>query len=314
MTTSKSIIRLKSRAVLAVTIFLWTATPINSVTAAVIAGPIASPATTPLEYYRGAVSRLRSLPIEPYLSYDMYQQRDTSTLTEEIRQRLSDHVSWTRVIETHRWGHWTVGEVEIGRHYLVPNAFLASPRGATEPASGQLPTFGSGDGDLKTIASVTAVSRDYSVRLLDLEQLPGCGLTAHLALTPIGDPERYNIREMWVRTSDFMLCRAIYRSHLFEVTGDHLQDVLVVDAVLGEDGTIASWHSIYTFGATPFGMTSLGDGVTEVDGTFSRLEWSDDLPSYYFDETLWNEHTRMSPAEDSAPRPEKVEPAPPPVR
>jgi hypothetical protein len=58
------------------------------------------------------------------------------------------------------------------------------------------------DGTLKTLATVRVVSRVYDVRLAGEEPIDGYPCF-HLTLTPLGNPGRYRLRDLWVDESNY---------------------------------------------------------------------------------------------------------------
>jgi len=242
---------------------------------------LAAAVSTATGYYDRALARLDLMPSGPYAEYAMHQVKPGMSLTEEVRERREDRASWNLITQVDRWPRKRVGEVDIGRHYLIPDAFLplVTPT-VRRQASGVLPDLGRDAGVATTAASAQPLH--YDVRLIGLEQLDGCGYAAHLGLDPIGDAETYNVREIWVRAGDGTLCRAIYRSYLFELQGASAKIRTIVDARVNDLGLITSWRSRYT----------LGRSTLPLDGTFSAVAWSAEQPAYYFDQHLWDAHQR----------------------
>lgn len=237
-------------------------------------------------YLLHALARLDDVPSGPYAAYSMHQGRPGMSLTYEVRERRDDRASWNLVTQVDRWPRKRIGQVDLGRHYLIPDAFLPLPTVTVRrQASGILPDLGRDAGP----AAGTAPVLHYDVRLIAMEQLDGCGTAAHLGLDPIGDAETYNVREVWVRASDGALCRAIYRSYLFEPQGESANVRLIVDARVNDLGLITSWRSHYTIGRNTFPL----------DGTFSDVVWSPSQPDYYFDRQLWEAHQRGAQASPS---------------
>lgn len=231
-------------------------------------------------YYLQALARLDRMPSGAYAEYAMYQEKPGMSFTYEVRERRADRASWNLVTQVDHWRKH-VGQVDIGRHFLIPDAFLPLYGPAVRrQTTGVLP-------DLGREAGTAPDALHYAVHLIGVERLDGCGDAAHLGLDPIGDAETYNVREVWVRTGDGALCRAIYRSYLFEAIGDASRIPLVVDARVDELGLIASWRSRYAVGRQTFPL----------DGSFSAVVWSASQPDYYFDRHLWE--TR--PASGTAP-------------
>jgi len=231
-------------------------------------------------YYLQALARLDRMPSGPYAEYAMHEVKPGMSFTYEVRERRADRASWNLVTQVDRWRKH-VGLVDIGRHFLVPDAFLPLYGPAVRrQATGVLPDLGRDAGAATTVLH-------YDVRLIGLERLDGCGEAAHLGLDPIGDAETYNVREVWVRTGDGALCRAIYRSYLFEPVGDVSRIPTIVDARLDDLGLITTWRSRYAVDRRTFPL----------DGSFSAVIWSAGQPDYYFDRHLWESR----PASGTAP-------------
>lgn len=74
----------------------------------------------------------------------------------------------------------------------------------TLPSPDAPPAF---NGGLKTIAAVTSNTRDYDVRYAGSETIDGepC---YHLQLTPLRDPSKYRLRELWVAQSSYAPAQA----------------------------------------------------------------------------------------------------------
>ena len=224
------------------------------------------------------------MPSGPYAEYSMHQVKPGMSFTYEVRERRDDRASWNLVVQVDRWRK-RVGQVDIGRHYLTPDAFLPlATMTVRRQANGVLPNLGGSAGS--SAAAGTAPALHYDIRLIDVVQLDGCGYAAHLGLDPLGDGETYNVREMWVRASDGALCRAVYRSYLFEPQGEDSKIRTIVDARLNDLGLVTSWQSHYVLGRKTFPL----------DGTFSDAIWSSAQPAYYFDQRLWSAHQREAQA------------------
>jgi len=237
---------------------------------------LAAAVSTATGYYDRAVARLDLMPSGPYAEYAMYQFKPEASLTYEVRERRDDRASWNLITQVDRWPRKRIGQVDIGRHFLIPDAFLPLHNTTVRrQASGVLPDLGR-----EPAATGIAPVLHYDIHLIELTQLDGCGYAAHLGLDPIGDAETYNVREVWVRTTDGALCRAIYRSYLFEAQGSSTKIRTIVDARVNDLGLITSWRSHYM----------VGRGTYPLDGTFSAVVWSAEQPAYYFDQHLWDAH------------------------
>lgn len=242
----------------------------------VTAADSASAQASAEELYVGAVTRLASIAQQPYLEYTMAdlqtrEGRTLATFTRSIVERRSDRESWNEYTggTLHK-----VGYLENGRHYLIPDAFLPY-RNESAPA-GVLPTFDTPDpATPRTIATVhSAIS--YDVTLVGEESLDDCGPVAHLKLRPRHSPDRYNVREMWVRRSDLRLCKAVFASRLFQEQGHGTPYPTIDTVTLDKNGLIASWSSfiqIHLLIAT----------YAVVDtGTFTGVAWKTQEPQALF--------------------------------
>jgi hypothetical protein len=246
--------------------------------------------------YQRSLARLHALPQQPYIEYTMSQSNGSpddsarSTLVEIVIERRADRTSWNAV---EGGNSLPVNGVLIGRHFLIPDMFLrAGPIGPTvEEGAGALPQLDDvatpppNAEPLKTIATVgTRPSHRYNIAVGDQQNIPNCGTVTHLILRPTGDPEFDNVRELWIRTSDAVMCKVRYTSKLFEVRHTSIANSLDVTATLNEDGLVTSWTSSgHVYMPVP-GYSTVGDG------TFTSYLWKDAEPEYLFDEKLWVAH------------------------
>ena len=198
------------------------------------------------------------------------------TWVQEVVERRADRASWNKITggNLHK-----IGEVSIGRHYLIPDAFLPY-RNESVPV-GVLPGLDAND-DItpRTIASVHS-KLSYVITLLGDETLENCGVAAHLKLTPRRDPQRYNIRDMWVRPSDFRLCKAVFASLLYQDSTQGHSSKSVDTAELDENGLITSFSLFAQM------HLIVATNAFEDDGTFSHVSWAEDKPAYLFDYEAW---------------------------
>jgi hypothetical protein len=61
---------------------------------------------------------------------------------------------------------------------------------------------------LPTIAVVVARPVHYRISLADELTSPGCARAYHLTLVPISNPDRNNLRDLWVDEATFQICKA----------------------------------------------------------------------------------------------------------
>jgi hypothetical protein len=265
--------------------------------------PTSTPSATDI-YYR-ALAHLKELSSAPYVEYVMRQVNTTIdgrivlSIDESVRERRRDRASWNLVTARSAGPRaWSIGDVTIGQHYLVPDAFLpllisrVQTKCCPAEANEMMPGFAKPeDQSLQTNATVPAVASPiYAVIFLGWADLADCGKVAHLGLRSLHDPERYNVRELWVRTSDDVLCKAIYNSHLYR--DQRYRDPpgsMVITATLDDRGLITSWRSTTT-------MNALGGPFRTLDyGEFFSVSWSNQEANYFFDRTLWDAHVKSAP-------------------
>ncbi len=85
----------------------------------------------------------------------------------------------------------------------------AEPRALPSPSPSPTPSpqtrIGPGvatDAPLREIARVEAVARDYTIALAGIDRVRATD-AYHLVLTPLRQPRRYRLRDLWVDTSDY---------------------------------------------------------------------------------------------------------------
>lgn len=264
------------------------------------AEPIATPAPSATEIYYRALARLRSLPTGPYVEYRMRQVNIRSdgilanAMDQSVRERRRDRASWNLMLAADDSHPSWNGEVWIGQHYIIPDAFLPvsvirrqsrapTPFASNEPrgATGNLPGLDTA-GAFPEI-STTMASPNYVVTLIGWTQLDSCGQVAHLGLKPIRDPERYNVSELWVRTSDYMLCKAAYNSHLYRDQSERWPPgSAFVTATLDNRGLVTRFDTQ--------NVITMANVSTTTHGEFLDVVWADAEPDYYFDQKLWDAH------------------------
>lgn len=236
---------------------------------------------SPDDLYIGALRRLESLSQQPYIAYVMtHSQAHKGKLirnyTLSVVERRVDRRSWNKTIAGTLG---KLGDVSIGRHYLIPDAFL--PYRSEDVPEGVLPGLDTGkQGATRVIAHVHS-ALSYKVGLVGDETLKDCGPVAHLSLTPLREPQRYNVREMWVRRSDFQLCKAIFASRLYKDEGEASSYPSLDTVELDANGLITS-YSLFVQMHYLLGTYAVTD-----DGSFSHISWASDEPAYLFDYAAW---------------------------
>jgi hypothetical protein len=265
-------------------------------------GPVPTSTPNASDIYYRALAHLKALSSAAYVEYVMRQVNTTTggrvvlAIDESVRERRRDRASWNLLTARDAGSRdWKVGDVTIGQHYLIPDAFLplAISRKQTECCP-DLANRNSSDlqgANAPMIATVPAVaSSAYAITFLGWTDLTDCGKVAHLGLRALHDPERYNVRELWVRTSDDVSCKAIYTSYLYrDQRYRYPPGSMVITATLDDRGLITSWRSTTTINA-------LGRPVSALDyGEFLSVSWSRQEADYFFDRKLWNAHVKSAP-------------------
>jgi hypothetical protein len=250
------------------------------------------------ELYLHALVRLQSLPQQPYIEYTMDQSStdpngNRISLSEIVVERRSDRTSFNAVVGGEMF---PLNHVLIGRHYLVPDMLLhAGPIAAD--AAGALPQIDRLDEQtLKVLVTVKAVPKPRYFVTLAGEATLACGVTEHLTLKPRGDIEMNNVRELWIRPTDYAICQMRYNSKNFEVRHQGGGEVIDVIATMNDDGLVTSWK-----GVTHYYLPAPGFDIPG-EGSFSRFLWTATEPDYYFDEILWTKHANEVKAQ-STPHP-----------
>ncbi len=82
-------------------------------------------------------------------------------------------------------------------------------------ASAHQPSPQADDSPLRLIGSTTARSRDYAVNLVALELYEGVQ-AYHLRLTPLHDPARYRLRELWVDAASYSVLQVLTKGNFSE--------------------------------------------------------------------------------------------------
>ena len=236
---------------------------------------------SPGDLYVGALRRLESIPQEPYISYVMshsqtHQGKSIGGYTLAVVERRIDRRSWNKTTDGTTG---KIGTVSIGRHYLIPDAFL--PYRNDDVPQGVLPELDTKQQTaLHTIADVHS-ALSYKVTLVGEEILNDCGPVAHLSLIARREPQRYNVREMWVRRSDFRLCKAVFASRLYKDEGEASSYPSIDTVELDVNGLITS-YSLFVQVHYLLGTYAVTD-----EGTFTHIAWASDEPAYLFDYAAW---------------------------
>jgi hypothetical protein len=153
-----------------------------------------------------------------------------------------------------------------------PVEFVPTP----EPLQTQLPLIGS---------TVTTGEYEYNVVSLERE-----GAELHVKLTPIRDPMRNRLRELWVDKQTYELHKLVATDRLFDETNKRIFGVIftVTLGVIGGHPVVTDIHGV------------VGDGYQEdgkeVDFTYRDITFPTTLPAWYFDAHTYAAHQGDAPS------------------
>jgi len=231
---------------------------------ALTVGASSTPTLTPREVYVRVVTTMHAIETPPYLRFDAevrftHGSKVVDRSTEDF-ERTEDRRTFVR---PSGGAPGTSQEISLP---IPPDLFLGhsppsalpSPTPESQLASGLDDT-----GGLKNIATVQAINVHYVVDALPLEDLPNCAEAIHLRLEPMGDPLRYNLRELWIDPATFRICRAIAVWRAPVITHD--QDVSVLLDV-DSGGYVTHWE------ITATARVAFGSYTVRQDVYFSSIE------------------------------------------
>jgi hypothetical protein len=153
-----------------------------------------------------------------------------------------------------------------------PVEFVPTP----EPLQTQLPVIGS-----------TVTTGEYEYNVVSLER---DGAELHLKLTPIRDPMRNRLRELWVDKQTYELHKLVATDRLFDETNKRIFGVIftVTLGVIDGHPVVTDIHGV------------VGDGYEEdgkeVDFTYRDITFPATLPAWYFDAHTYAAHQGDAPA------------------
>jgi hypothetical protein len=165
-----------------------------------------------------------------------------------------------------------------------PTADVFEPAPSRPHPVEEVPTPEPVESPLSTIASVTAYGEtQYHVDSLTYE-----GNLMHLKLTPLRDPERNRLREIYADRNTYELVRLIAHDRLF-VPGDRIYNALF-DITMGHvDG-----HLVVTHIHGDILDNYQGDGK-KVEFEFNDIQFPATLPDWYFNPRTYAAHLAEAP-------------------
>jgi hypothetical protein len=145
-----------------------------------------------------------------------------------------------------------------------------------EPLQTQLPLIGT---------TVTAGEYEYNV----VSAVPE-GDELHVTLTPIRDPLRNRLRELWVDKQTYELHKLVATDRLFDETNKRIFGVLFTVKI-----SVIEGHPVVTDIHGVVGDGYQDDGK-EVDFTYRDITFPATLPAWYFDPHTYAAHQNDAPS------------------
>lgn len=266
----------------------------------VLARSAAAPATapaTPQQIFDAAFARLQSYPVPPYAVFT-----DTWNIT---ARPMGYYTGETSSVEVHRYavrlsdGMENVSDpIPSGKlppamilpEFLGPFAWTMRSsvhvaRGADGAAGGALMTPDLAG--LKTIATVVAVAK-WPYKLGDpgmppVEDVDG-HRAYHLRLEPRSDPQKHNLRDLWIDTQTYDLWKAHF---VGTYAPNPMEPVSPTDVTVHFRNVLGCWvvaHAIWTWDNSPM--------TFRYDVTSDEIGLPPDLPDWLFSVAEYRQHQR----------------------
>jgi hypothetical protein len=169
---------------------------------------VAADDPSPKQIYLQALATMHALPNSAYLqfAYDWWQITNDS-----VRTRAYWNITLQTSTGMARMVRQSDGKVIEEPFVMRPDVLLSHPAPITSPSPTdfQLGVDVDPGERLPTIATVVARDARYVVTLIGMSRAPGCAQAYDLKLVPKSHRERDNLRELWVDTSSFRVCKAV---------------------------------------------------------------------------------------------------------
>ncbi len=254
-----------------------------------------APTLSPTQLYFVALQHMRGLSAPPYIEYDVQ-----ATFVQH--KKYADH--WNNHIVERNADHtvWESEDPKDDGQHLPPQVYKPgwsvypfSPVRPSSNSSQNTPVFDdatTGAAVLKSIATVRAVSPRYRIMLLGHQDLANCANSYHLRLEPIRDPQKNNVRGLWVDPTDYQICQVDFRGLL--AFGPFRRDIPLT-VVLDSSGREVNAFSRGTvrLALLPF--------TYSYESRYLNFATPSQEPAYYFDRTLWQAHIQSTSS--ATPRP-----------
>jgi hypothetical protein len=215
---------------------------------------VRAPDLSPKQAYLRMVSEMRTFRAPAFVEYD----DNASFLTNSKAQIRIFHTVYRQ-----RDGMAKVQRLSNGtpdgrpRTYVISVAPTIVMKGSADAAPAETPA-----GSLRVIASVDAIPERYTISFGSADAVSGCQSPFHLLLQPLTDPERNNLRELWIDSTNYRICRAVLSVHMTYYFA-HPPGRLLID--VAPNGYV--YHSVMTATAH---IAFMSTNLTEED-TFSNI-------------------------------------------
>jgi hypothetical protein len=244
---------------------------------------------TPEQIFAATFAKLHSYPVAPYVIYGTFWNisqtytaggtRQTVSYTAQHRYavRSSDGVD---NIMLKRSGK-ELPTAAMAHEFVGPFGWSLRGPAHARTSSGMSPDVESG---LKVIATVAAVARPpYTISLAGLEAVDGHA-TYHLKLTPDDEPDKHNLRDLWVDRTTFDLRKAHFVGTYSPdgVEPASPSDVTVLFGPIGEYWI--AMRDIWTFRQFDNGIYFL------FDAQITSIAFAKSLPDWIFDASGYEKH------------------------
>lgn len=266
--------------------------------------PIPEPsfAPTPQQVLGLIRARFRShRPPPPFVTYAISRAQKTdrgfidevNTYTYHVWCRNLDRAALARQI--YRLG--AIGELEFQRPAFnedrdpgPPTADIFAPAPLKKTTVFDVPTPEPIASEFPVIGR-TRVAGDYDYHVDSLETE---GPLLHLKVTPLRDPERNTLREVYAQKTTYEVTRLITHDRLFDEGDKKIYNVTFDMNLVLLQGTpvVTSIHGLV--GSTADGADYTGDGKV-VDFTFKDIKFPKTLPEWYFDPRSYARHRNDAP-------------------
>ena len=162
---------------------------------------------TPKQIYLQSLATMHALPEKAFLRF-------TYAWTQIVRNDVLSGQLWSTVLQTStgraRMVRGSDGKIWDDVFDMRPDLLIGHPKPPAKPgdASFSLGVDVDPAEKLPTIAVVVTRPVRYTVSLLDEGASPGCTRAYHLGLVPTSNPDRNNLRDLWVDKATFQVCKA----------------------------------------------------------------------------------------------------------